>query len=204
MYKKNILKCICISGFILISGIFYSCNRQGESLVLETGSTWNETEVQDQPETWLQSESKIYVYVCGYVAAPGVYEFEPGFRVIDAIDAAGGFITDAADTYLNLADTLVDGSKLYVPSLEEVSSGQMAEELPTTSLPATQESALININTASLEQLMTLPGVGEAKAKDIINYRESQGQFSSIEDIKNVPGIKDGIFNKVKELISVN
>lgn len=122
-----------------------------------------------------------------------------GLRVIDAIDAAGGFSADAADTYLNLADILVDGSKLYVPSLTEATQLPAAEEVP-----ATPESTLININTASLEQLMTLPGIGEAKANDIISYRESQGQFSSIEDLKNVPGIKEGIFNKVRELISVN
>jgi len=202
MYKKNILKCICISGFIIISGIFYSCNQQGEGLVLETDGASATSPVNsgdEETEVRLQSESQIYVYVCGYVAAPGVYEFEPGLRVIDAIDAAGGFITGAADTYLNLADILADGSKIYVPSLEEVSQGLVEEELSPT-----QESALVNINTASLEQLKTLPGIGEAKAKDIINYRESQGQFSSIEDLKNVPGIKDGVFNKVKELISVN
>ena len=201
MYKKSIVKCICISGFILISGIFYSCNQPGESLVLETDTT-PLTSV--ERETEVQSESKLSVYVCGYVAVPGVYELDSGMRVIDAIDAAGGFAADAADTYLNLADILVDGSKLYVPSLAEVDAGLIEEELTTTGLSATPESTLININTASSEQLMTLPGIGESKAGDIINYRESQGQFSSIEELKNVPGIKDGIFNKVKELISVN
>jgi len=119
MSKKNISKCICIMGFILTSGIFFSCGQQGEVLSIETGGSPLETEASVQPESEFQTESKVYVYVCGYVAAPGVYEFEPGHRVIDAIDAAGGFIADAADTYLNLADPLVDGSKLYVPSIEE-------------------------------------------------------------------------------------
>lgn len=199
MSKKNISKCICIMGFILTSGIFFSCGQQGEVLSIETGGSPLETEASVQPESEFQTESKVYVYVCGYVAAPGVYEFEPGHRVIDAIDAAGGFIADAADTYLNLADPLVDGSKLYVPSIEEAIKEPAKESLHTN-----QESPLLNINTATMEQLMTLPGIGESKAKDIINYRESKGQFGSLEDIMNVPGIKDGVFNKVKDLISVD
>ena len=107
---------------------------------------------------------------------------------------AGGFSEDADRTYINLADSVKDGQKLYVPKLGEVLPQEQAGGI---------EAAKININTATSQQLMTLPGIGESRAKDIIDYRQKNGKFKSISDIKKISGIKDAAFDKIKDLICV-
>ncbi len=140
---------------------------------------------------------RIYVHVCGQVLCPGVYELPEGSRLCEAIEAAGGMTETAADTYLNQAEILADGQQVYVPTGDEVSVS--AETLPI------QETGddKININTASREELMALTGIGEAKAAAIIRYREEKGSFQSTEELKEVEGIKDGVYNKVKDQIKV-
>ncbi len=142
----------------------------------------------------------ISVYVCGAVVEPDVYELEEGDRIIDAIEIAGGMTEEASPTYLNQAEPLVDGQRVYVPTNEEV------EESSTNLISSesqSQESQKTNLNTATKEELMTLPGIGESKADAIIKYREEQGGFESIEDIQNISGIKSGVFDNIKEHIIV-
>ena len=138
-------------------------------------------------------EPSIFVYVCGQVHCPGVYEMHEGARVTDAIEAAGGMTEEAAREFLNLAALLGDGQKLYVPTIDEA----MQEK---------QSSAdgKVNINTADAGELMSLSGVGEAKAEAIIRYREEKGGFRSIEEIMSIEGIKEGVFQKIKDKISVD
>lgn len=175
--------------------------------------------------------TQIIVHVCGQVNSPGVYELEYGSRVYEAIDKAGGLTKDAAADYVNQADVILDGSKLYIPSNEEamnvkakndgsssdvnktsvvygLSIGEnKAEDTNMASGVAISDKIvvtdLVNINTASKEELMTLKGVGESKALKIISYRESCGGFRTIEEIMNIPGIKEGLFNKIKDQITV-
>lgn len=142
----------------------------------------------------------IRVYVCGAVAAPGVVEIPQGSRVEDALLAAGGFLPDALPEAVNLADWAVDGQMLYFPTMEEAEAWKPAQE--SRELPGAQ-GGLVNINTADAALLCTLPGIGEAKAADIIAYREAHGSFVSCEDIMRVPGIKTNIYGKICDKITV-
>ena len=141
-----------------------------------------------------------YVHICGEVTAPGVYELEEGNRVFQAVEMAGGFTEKAAPEYLNMAEKIHDGMKITVLSQEEARSGDTLSAVPGT---ASQQKSKINLNTATKEQLMTLRGVGEAKAADIIKYRESHGGFQKIEDIMKISGIKEAAFQKIKDDITV-
>lgn len=154
-------------------------------------------------ETLLQSvvEKEILVHVCGCVNSPGVYSLSEDSRVFEAIEKAGGFSTNAEEAYLNLAATITDGSKLYVPSKDEVSDGLIPVSVDEGVISS--EKSKININSATKEQLMTLSGVGESKAESIISYRNEHGRFGSTEDIMNIPGIKEALFSKIKDDITV-
>ena len=161
------------------------------------------------------------VYVSGYVNNPGVYELSAGSRVIDAIDAAGGYSKEAYDNYLNLASLIADGQMIYVPSEEEVESGSIERGVASgadgsgvggvtggngggNGGNSSDSGTLVNINQASKEELMTLPGIGESKADKIIAYREANGRFNSPEGIMEISGIKDGLYNKIKDKICAN
>lgn len=161
----------------------------------------------------------VYIHVCGLVCTPGVYGFPAGSRVYEAIEAAGGFSEAAVPDYLNLAQVLEDGMKIQVPDREQaeewkargltqsgISAGGVSGGVQTSGRTGTGDGgskARVNLNTASREELMTLRGIGESRAEDIIHYREEFGGFKSIEDIMNVSGIKDAAFEKIKDSITV-
>ncbi|MBP3807805.1 MAG: helix-hairpin-helix domain-containing protein [Eubacterium sp.] len=151
-------------------------------------------------EDVVASEDTITVYVCGAVVQEGVYELPAGSRISDALLMAGGYDENALHGYVNLAERLEDGERIYFPDYQEL------EELGIVPISSTDssESGLVNINTADAEMLKTLPGIGDAKAADIIAYREEHGAFSSIEDIKNVSGIGESIYNRISSGITVN
>ncbi len=136
---------------------------------------------------------RIMVHVCGAVTEPGVVALDAGARVVDAIGLAGGMTPEADLDYVNLAAILQDGEKIYVPTEEEVLLWEEQQE----------SSKLININAADAEVLCTLPGIGESKAQEIIMYREEHGDFQSIEEIMKVPGIKENLFQKIKNYVTV-
>lgn len=139
--------------------------------------------------------SVIYVHVCGAVNEPGVVMLPEGSRGQDALEAAGGLTQDAAVDLVNLAQPLDDGMKLYFPTREEAADWQESEQA--------KEAGLVNINTAGVELLCTLPGIGEARAKAIVAHRETNGNFQTIEDIMQVSGIKESAFGKIRDLITV-
>ena len=143
------------------------------------------------------SNTDIYVHICGAVINPGVYQVPVGTRVYQALELAGGSSDDAYLSGINLADKLADGQKVYIPA-----EGENAEGILSTDSGDVQ-SVMININTASEAELMTLPGIGQSRAKDIINYRVKNGLFESIDDIMKVSGIKEAAFEKIKDLIKV-
>ena len=122
----------------------------------------------------------------------------------EAIDAAGGFSEKANQTAWNLAEVLQDGMQVYIPSKDEAKEALNEEQSLGKDLSASQKEDTVNINTASKEELMTLPGIGESRADAVIACREEKGSFTSIEGIKDAAGIGDGIFNRIKALISVN
>lgn len=156
-----------------------------------------------------QENKKIIIHISGQVNNEGVYELEEGSRIIDAINKAGG-VTETADTsQINLAEKIEDGAKIYVPAKGEESVETNRQEGKTTkntkniAQDKERKSKKININTATEEELDTLPGIGQATAQKIIEYRKENGKFSKIEDIKDVSGIGDSKFEKIKDLIEV-
>ncbi len=150
--------------------------------------------------------SDIYVHLCGAVKQPGVYQVPAKSRVIDLIKQAGGLAKEAAGDYINQAQQVTDGQRIYIPTKDEVKEMSAATELfmdegnkDTTS----SSKKLININLADANELMELPGIGEAKAASIIEYRTANGSFQTIEELMKIPGIKEGLFNKVSSFVSV-
>ena len=151
------------------------------------------------------------VYVCGHVMSPGVYQLAEGSRVCDAISAAGGPSDDADAQMLNQAEAVTDGMRIYVPSETETKGMDRSDQAGSGYLNGSTEagekggsrSGKINLNTATKEQLMTLSGIGESKAQSILDYRQENGTFSKTEDIMNIPGIKQGVYDKIKDHISV-
>lgn len=179
-------------------------------------STEGTTEVDGQAfDASEKASDECAVYVCGAVKSPGVYYLEVGSLKQEALMLAGGFLEDAADWYVNLAEKVTDGEKLYVPferefgedvshiSIENaLGNNKPAEE--NTQAVDTKEARQVNINVADEEELMTINGIGKGRADAIIKYREEQGAFKTISDICKVDGIKEGLFNKIKEYITVD
>lgn len=143
----------------------------------------------------------VYVYVCGSVVTPGVYELEQGSRVCDALEAAGGFSEGADENRINLAAGVRDGEMIFFP--------MEGEEIPDAAagyaygIEGSAEGGLININTADVTLLCTLPGIGESKAKAIIRYREEHGAFRDITEIRNVSGIGENLYRDIADLICI-
>lgn len=195
-----------------------------------------ETVSEREPETSAERASeesrieKIFVYVCGSVRQPGVYEFQDGARIYEAVEAAGGLLEEADSRAVNLAAELKDQMQIYIPSQAEtagagkaagstqdayVLTGDAFESAGSDRVSGDAGSAdsegaaggtdsRVNINTAQESQLTTLPGIGPSKAKDIIEYREAHGAFSSVEELMNIPGIKSGVFDKIKDKVTVD
>ena len=152
--------------------------------------------VEEAPED--EKSAPVTVHICGAVVNPGVYELPPGSRIVDAVDKAGGLSVDADESYVNLAAVPNDGEQIFIPTIEE--SVIMKKTRQETGV----SSGKVNINTADKALLCTLPGIGDTRAADIIAYRQEHGNFSAIEDIMQVSGIKEGSFQKIKEMIVVN
>ena len=162
------------------------------------------------------TQAPITVHVIGAVVRPGVYTFPEGSRVQDAVTAAGGLLAEAEPNQINLAAKLQDGQQLDIPGVggsSNSTSGSTLGSVPpaagpftviTTPGAATNNADLVNINTATLDQLDTLPGIGPTTAQKIIDYRTQHGPFSNIEDIMNVSGIGPATFDNIKNLITTD
>lgn len=178
---------------ILVCGIVYTNIRNNEN-VEDSFSNQKDTIPQSPSPTETIQETYIYIQLCGAVENEGVYKVAIGTRVFEAIEKAGGLSPDAAIEAVNQAREVKDGEQIYFPTRNEVMTGTYKKE----TMPS-----LININTASKEDLMTLPGIGEARALSIIQFREENNGFQCIEDIMRVSGIKEAMFEKIKTLITV-
>lgn len=181
-----------------------SSHAASEDSGMETESKMSEMDMTETEET-----KTIFVYVCGAVVSPGVYPISEGSRICDLFQRAGGLTEDAAGDYWNQARVLTDGEMIYVPTEEEAREYSKEEWDSAASSGNAKDtsgadSKKININTASMEQLMTLPGIGESKARAILSYRQEKGKFTSIEELKDIPGIKDGVFSKIKDYLTIN
>ena len=181
-----------------------SLEETAESGETEEEDLSGETQEEDKEESG-EEPGSIFVYVCGQVAAPGVYELPGDARVYQAIEMAGGTLEGASPESLNLAQQAEDGQKIYVPTEEEAQTGAALQDTMggAQDTASDQEAGKVNLNTAGLEELMTLTGIGQTRAEAILAYREEEGDFRSPEDIMNVEGIKEGIYEKLKDEITV-
>lgn len=137
----------------------------------------------------------LYVHVFGAVANPGLYRLDDGARVVDVIAAAGGLTSDADDTAINLARRLTDGEQVRVPII--------GESPPAASVPGVATDGRVNLNTADVAALDTLPRVGPAIAQRIIDWREANGAFTSVDDLLSVPGIGEKMLAGLRDLVTV-
>lgn len=148
------------------------------------------------------SASMIYVQVAGAVHKPGVYKLPEGSRVFQALELAGGVTEDAQLKSLNQAAPVADGEMVWVMTVEEAAA-QPVQEGETSGNGSEGEDAKVNLNTATKEELMELPGIGAAKAENILAYREANGSFTKIEDLMKIEGIKEGVFSKIEDYVRV-
>ncbi len=198
--------------------------REAEERPLQDNEDNDRTQAK-KPEAQekVYKNSMIRVYICGAVKHAGVYELSADSRICDAVEAAGGMKKSASLTYVNQAQFLKDGQQVTIPTRKQAAmlrkraakkkhkKEKDKNNTNTVSVSGSknekdtvyhEKGDCININTATKEELMTLSGIGESKASSILEYRESN-RFQCIEDIKNVPGIKDGVFQNIKDKITV-
>ncbi len=204
--KKKIQMILGVAAFILL-GVLYLCfnDRQGTKEVV-TESLSDADAVQQTADgddssgddTTQSLSGTFYIHICGAVKKPGVYTFDTQPRVIDVVEKAGGFTKKADTESINLAETVADGTQLVIAKKTKKSS-----QAGSVDTACDSDSGKVNINIATEEELMTLNGIGESKAAQIISYRDTNGDFQTIEDIMNISGIKEGIFSKIKDSITV-
>lgn len=177
-------------GLLLAGGIWVGSRQpQGEMVELRPAPTLE----------------PLRVHVAGAVVHPGVYDLPDNSRVTDAIEAAGGFLADADKNGLNLAARLEDGERLDVPYVAGYAPAEsQGFTVVSEGTPSPLAGAdLVNINTASADELDKLPGIGQTTAQRIIDYRTNNGPFATIEDIINVAGIGTATYDEIKDLITV-
>lgn len=218
---------VIILGFVFLYKLFYIeedeiiIQNETEESASNEENNIDENMIQNTKENKigiLNNKNTIVVHVVGEVNSPGVVTLNEGARIIDAINAAGGKTEDADLSKVNLAYVIEDGVQIYIPSITETAKISESEQkeikyiredagegiiLTTASEEKDEKQLKVNINTANLEKLQTLPGVGESTAQKIIEYREKNGKFTKIEDIKNVSGIGDSKYNSLKDNITI-
>ena len=189
----------------------------------EEGRSASDADAQWESGSGSDTEMLIYVQVSGAVVRPGVYALPAGARIFQAIELAGGLTGEAESSSLNQAGFLADGQMVYVMDKEEAAAwaagasagdgsgavpgmpgGDVSEGQPGRARSdGGAEDGKVNLNTATESDLMALPGIGVAKAKSILAWREENGGFSQIEDLMKIQGIKEGVFSKIKDSVKV-
>lgn len=200
VFQKYFLLVLFFCSFLWATGCKSDISEGSELREAEISEKREETSSPEkESDPPVQRMERIYVHVCGEVCAPGVYELENGSRVYEALEAAGGMTGEAAAHLLNQAEALSDGQQIYIPSVAEA-------EAQTAGMPGVREAddGKVDLNAAGKEELMSLSGIGEARAEAILRYREQKGRFTSVEELKEVEGIKEGVFGKVKDRIKVS
>lgn len=216
--KKNKILLIVIVAIVAIISYYFIfdrkeewLNNQEQNLEIKEEIKTNDQIENNSNEQQLEKNENIIVHVSGAVNKEGIVELKNNSRIIDAIDKAGGLKDEADITNINLAYIIEDGMKIHIPSKEEKESTIIVESnIDSGTVEQSNEiksnnnkKLKININTATKTDLETLPEIGESTALKIIEYRKEKGKFKLIEDIKQVNGIGENKFNKIKELITV-
>ncbi len=201
----NVLKALAAIVVIVVifSLIKWSPIANGSEFEISQSSEASSSDGDDTQESGQQNQY-VVVHVSGAVVAPGVYSLPAGNRVNDAVQAAGGFSQDASTSCVNLARQIQDGEQIIISTQEQAEQSQSSAASTATSVDASQGSnSKININTADATKLQELQGIGPSTAQAIIDYRTQNGNFKTIEDIKEVSGIGDGKYSKIEASICV-
>jgi competence protein ComEA len=170
-----------VLGMLVISGVFWVVSQpRGTPLLLEA----------------LPTPAQLQVHVAGAVKNPGLYALPPGSRVADAVERAGGLAADANPDAVNLASILRDGQQVYAARIGE-------EEAVAQPPLQSERQGLLDLNSATLEELMTLPGIGPTRAQDILDYRNLAGKFKQIDELMEIPGIGQATFDSLKPLVTI-
>lgn len=200
MFRKSMLVLVVIA-VAALGGTLYGLYGREDAAPLAAGTA----------EVAPEQQASIAVYVSGAVNKPGVVTLPAGSRAVDAVNACGGVLPTADPDKINMAQELKDGEQLRVPERAQVAAtgaagaatGAATAGSASGATPASTAGGLVNINTASEQELDTLPGIGPAMAKRIIEYRTTEGGFKKLEDIKNIKGIGDAKYNKLKDKICI-
>ncbi|MEV8266417.1 ComEA family DNA-binding protein [Microbacterium sp. NPDC076911] len=174
----------------------------GIGVVRSTVQPSEDVAIADVSSTAVNDPSVIYVHVSGAVATPGLYVLDSGARVVDAIAAAGGFDDEAAPSALNLARLLADGEQLVAPTTADLERTSDASNVEVTG-SETSSNGRVNLNSSDLAQLDTLPGIGPALAQRIIEWRDANGGFTSVEDLLAVSGIGEKMLATLRDLVVI-
>lgn len=198
MKREKYLTCFLCVVFLTAAGIWYMYQQRSQPV---TNVTFEEQAEETPTSTAEEQDSEeIAVYICGEIKHPGVYRFEKAPRICDVIEAAGGMTAKADITGVNQARFAQDGEQIEILTKSKKKTQKTDD---TSQTDSTEQQGKINLNTASKEQLMTLSGIGESKAQAILDYREENGSFQAIEDIMKISGIKEGVYNKIKNTITI-
>lgn len=220
--KQKIIAILVIAIVIIVIAYYYINSTKDVYTDMATGNIMEETIEESEDTNETSKKQIIKIHVTGAVKTNGVVEIEKDGRVNDAIEAAGGITEDADLSDINLAYKIEDGQKIYIPSIDDKEEKTQTQEqdqtqeqgfsrqkqevtfiIPGNNNEEEQNSSKININKATFTELITLPGIGEATAVKILEYRKTNGNFQNIEQIKNVSGIGEAKFNVIKEYITV-
>lgn len=230
--KKQKVIIVIIGSMIIIAFLYYIYTKE-DNMVISTEETAEKNLVgntaenlEENEETTKENTNKIIVHVSGAVNKEGIVELEENSRISDAISKAEGLKENADTKKINLAYKLEDGMKIYIPTIEEsmnqneqnqnesqslmdqtsqyiTSSSEIIQDEQTNGTSETKTNEKININTATQTELETLPGIGPSTSLKIVNYRKENGNFKTIEDIKEVSGIGEVKYENIKDLICV-
>lgn len=196
---NNTTKALLTTIAVLMLGTAYLFFQRGsaENESLSYSETVAEKESATQsPKSGDNVSASVYIHVLGQVKKPGVYRFDKEPRGIEVVEKAGGFTKNADTASVNLALSVSDGTQFVIEDKRNAKKKAGASKKE-------EDDKRVNLNTASQEELQTIPGIGPSKAVQIISYRETNGSFKTIEDIMKISGIKEGVFNKIKDSIKV-
>lgn len=207
IYKNKLLCAFIIINIILCLIILYVYIKvQIDTNIEIDNSEIIQNSIITENNTTKEEIMKIKIHIAGEVKNSGIYELEKECRISDAIEKAGGITPDADLTNVNLAYKLSDGQKIIIPSIEQENNGNYIIEESGENIIENEKNtknSKININTAGITELITLPGIGESTAQKIIDYRDENGKFENIEDIKKISGIGESKYNLLKDYIKV-
>ena len=202
MYKQLLISAL---SFIVCGCMLIFCGCGSERMIeVDNGAVEQITDEEEEPVSVSNADAEeyIYVHITGAVKTPGLFELPKGSRLYDAVEMAGGFASEADTEYANLAEILEDGKQYNIYSRKEVNMIKESEAALSGSNHFSADGKL-NINLATVEELMELDCIGKSKAEKIFRYREENGSFSDIEEIKNVSGIGEGIYSGICDSICV-